>query len=362
MSNRVELLKYLDNLNCFFTPSNSEEYNGIIYANIRSLRKNFNSFILELGQIKCKISIIVLSEIWINSEEIDLYSIPGYNTFHICNDNYRAGGVVCYIDKEINVTNLDINLDTADALTLKISFKNYFFNLICLYRLQNQSVKDFIEEFSVNFANLASNCILIGDINLNLLENSQTTQNYMSMLSSMGFVQAIDCPTRITDQSKTCLDHIFIRHRDLSLFRAAVFDINLTDHCLLGLKISNRRINVCPQNSNTKYQTIKEIIDYAKVKQKIQNINFNSLLLQGDVNYCFNSFHDILGHIIDESKIKKCFNSKLDKARERSPWINSKILSKLDRKKNFIKFLKEDLMTQTLKISSRSFVQLFQMK
>lgn len=86
------------------------------------------------------------------------------------------------------------------------------------------------------------------------------------MMSIVGFVQVFDCRTRITDQSETCMDYIFIRHRYLSLFSAAVFNINLTDHCLFGLKVANRT-KVFPQNSNAKYKTIKEIIDSAKVKQ-----------------------------------------------------------------------------------------------
>lgn len=85
--------------------------------------------------MKSKFSFIVLCETWINTDEVELFNIEGYNSFHCCNDSYRSGGVICFVDEDIIVSNLNINLVTADAIFLKVNFKNVYFNLICLYRL-----------------------------------------------------------------------------------------------------------------------------------------------------------------------------------------------------------------------------------
>lgn len=235
--NNFQSDSYLNSFNSFFEVNDSDVVLDVIYANIRSMRKNFNSLILELDRLNKEIDVIVLCEIWINSDEIELFHIKGYNTFYCCNDNYRAGGVICYIKDYINVTNLNITMMTADVSFLKIKTSNMFFNLLCIYRLHSSSERDYINEITIKLSNLANYSVIIGDINLDILNKSQSTQDYLTMLSGFGFTQIINCPTRITDLSKSCIDHIFIRHKDLSIFSAAVFDICLSDHCLLGLKI-----------------------------------------------------------------------------------------------------------------------------
>lgn len=328
--------------NSFFTDFNNEVSYDIIYANIRSLRKNFNNFILELSQIDKKISIIVLCETWISSDEVELFNIQGYNAYHCSNDTYRAGGVVCFVDNELNVTNLDVKLLTADVLFLKIQFKNMFINLVCIYRLHRFSERDFTDELYSRLISLANYTVLIGDINIDVMDDSLNTQNYLTMLSGLGFSQIVKCPTRITTQTKSCLDHIFIRHKDLTRFHSTIFDIPLTDHCLLGLKIFPSTVNHNQIKLNhCHYMKSQCIINYSLVKQKLQNLDFMDIFGTHDVNIAFNKFHDILCGIINSSMKNVDNNSKLSKAKTISPWINANILSKLHRKKLLFKTVKK---------------------
>jgi len=84
---------------------------------------------------------------------------------------------------------------------------------------------------------IKGNAIHIGDININLLDSSLQMQNYSNLLSNHGFISAMNMPTRITTVSKRRIDHIFIRYKDSSSFKSARFDIEITDHCLLGLTL-----------------------------------------------------------------------------------------------------------------------------
>lgn len=331
--------KYSYSLSSFFTPGVGENCRNLIYANIRSLRKNFYNMMLELSQIKSNISFIVLSETWINSDEVDLYNIQGYNAYHCCNDTYRAGGVICYVAKDINVTNLNIKLNTADTLVLKVEYNKVFFNLICLYRLHCHDKKNFIDEFALTFSNLPNYAILIGDINLDILDNTPTSLSYMAMLSGLGFSQFVDCPTH----SKTCLDHIFIRHRNLSFFESVVFDIDLTDHCLLGLRIVIDEKGKEDGKLNAADSFYKVHFNLKAIKQKLKNVNWTNLFAINDVNVCFNNFHDTLCEAVNSCKTEVNNNSKLNKAKLKSPWINSTLLRKLDRKTNLFKIKKKRL-------------------
>lgn len=50
----------------------------ILHQNIRSLRKNVDVFLADLITSSNLPSIIVLTETWVNSSEIDFYNIPNY--------------------------------------------------------------------------------------------------------------------------------------------------------------------------------------------------------------------------------------------------------------------------------------------
>lgn len=130
----TNLNNYETNLPVFYDTEINITFN-FIYANIRSLRRNFNNFLVELNSIKSKIHCIVLSEIWIKDDEVNLYKIPGFNSFARCNDTYRAGGVICYVNEEANVSQINIEMITADVMVLKVKIKNTFFNVFSIYRL-----------------------------------------------------------------------------------------------------------------------------------------------------------------------------------------------------------------------------------
>lgn len=87
---------------------------------------------------------------WINSDEVELFNNQGYNTYHCCNDNYRAEGVViCYIDTDITVTNLNIKLITSDVLFLK-----FIINLLFKILKKRPYEKQFVQYFNSFSPNL----------------------------------------------------------------------------------------------------------------------------------------------------------------------------------------------------------------
>lgn len=180
-----------------------------------------------------------MSEIWIAFDEIKLYNIPGYNTYAKCNNNYRAGGIQCgcFIEKSILVHQIEIYMLTADGLMLNVRLGNTYFKIFSLYRLQQFSENQFVDELTPIINNLNNNVIYLGDINLNLLRNNNLTQKYQSILNNNGFLSFVNSPTRITPTSKACVDHIFIRSKNTNHFRAAVFDAGITDHYVLCLNI-----------------------------------------------------------------------------------------------------------------------------
>lgn len=327
------------NINTFFSQGSGSDDINILYTNIRSLRKNFNAFLLELSQINTRISIIVLTEVWINSEEASFYKIPNFTMFHCCNDTYRAGGVMCFIAEDIFSLQLTVNFVSADTLLVKLKQGNTYFNLFCIYRLQNVAENLFLEELNAFLATLRNNTILIGDININLLNNSQIVLNYLDILNSYGFAQYVDKPTRITQISETCIDHIFIRNSCLSIFECDIFDIHLTDHCLLGLKMKS--FNKSKKSNCSISNTQMQKLDYVMLSEKLLNYDWAILYNEVEVNVCFNKFMEVLLEAISSCKIENQQPNKLRKAMSISPWINKFLLAKLNKKKKLYKLYKQ---------------------
>lgn len=329
---------YFSTLSAFF----NTELSGLnfIYANIRSLRKNFNSFLVEFNQIKENVHFIVLSEIWINQDEINLYKIPGFNVYACCNANYRAGGVMCYVSKCLDVNQVNVKMNTADVLVLHVQVKQAYFNIFCLYRLQMFTEINFVDELANILNELKNNVILLGDININILNSTQSyVQNYLNLLSNYGFISVINSPTRITTMSKTQVDHIFVRHPNMNLFRSVIFDIYLTDHCLLGLNFNPfSKLNELNASNDTVIQ--RDLINFDLLKMNLEVENWDVCLLSNNVNDVYDAFHDKLLDIISNSKLVVKQN-KFQKAKSVSPWINTNILNRISKRNKLYKLHKK---------------------
>lgn len=117
-------------------------------------------------------------------------------------------------------------------------------------------------------------CIHMGDMNIDLLQHTNTTTNLCNqMVSQHHILNAITCemPTRTTEHSAKIIDHFYtdIPHFE---YKLALLKCSLTDHhiAILGLKSD---IRLPTQKINCKY------IDYEKIINEIAQVNTN------DMNY-----------------------------------------------------------------------------
>lgn len=80
--------------------SSYHAYLKILHQNIRSLRKNFDLFLLKIQSLESLPVVILLTEIWIDKCETTLYQIPEYTMYAKCS-SHRAGGVALYVTNHI---------------------------------------------------------------------------------------------------------------------------------------------------------------------------------------------------------------------------------------------------------------------
>ena len=197
------------------------------HHNIASFNKNGPALAAFLKCLNFKFDIICLSEIRKCSVGIIDKEFPDFHIY-IDNPTLAKGGIALLIRKNKfnNITELDLN----DNFNLKNACdcnNCHIENKWLSFKIDNQKViiggiyrhpKSNLDHFNaalkttINQINDNTLCLLLGDININLLHDTdEKVNNYLNNLFEKNFIPCITLPTRITDHSASIIDHIFIK-------------------------------------------------------------------------------------------------------------------------------------------------------
>ena len=152
-----------------------------VHVNIRSCKKNWDAFQMDLTSSNIDWDIIALTEVNLKENELAAYEMLNYEQISVCRKETRGGGVIIYIKKNKfnNIVHESIKIDKNDALDVTFKFGNDIFNIVVLYRKPASSRIHFIIELkkllkvkgTINNLNI----IFMGDLNLNILKNTVDT-------------------------------------------------------------------------------------------------------------------------------------------------------------------------------------------
>ena len=138
----------------------------IFFANIRSIRKNFDSLIEILEQLEHNFSFIILNETWLENNEIDMFKIDNYDVVSM--PRTRHGGVLLiyyrnYIKASI-IEPLSFIHTCFECVFIDVKINSQNFTLGSLYRppTGNNNITEFIGLFRDKIlVQLPSNDIII---------------------------------------------------------------------------------------------------------------------------------------------------------------------------------------------------------
>jgi hypothetical protein len=339
----------------FSTPVTQTSFLNIVHLNIRSIHKHFDEFISELTLSQFQFDLIILTENHLKSEVP--YDLKDYTTFHAPSVVTEADGVTIFCHKKLN--NLIVK-NFSQIKTLKsgnVSILNFVlhgetYDLISVYRSPSSCPQMFIEnlEYLLNnpeLRNKSSTVIIIGDINIDISSNSRVSNNYLNVLYSNGFHSYVNIPTRVTENSKTCIDHCFIRLKNNTQcnpkIKSAVIEVQITDHYPIVAQIPMETF----QQQHTK-NTLRERIDYDKLYHDLSNETWKEIT-STNVNKKVETFQNIIiKHINNNTMIySKTTNKNTTKLK---PWINDKIINSINERNNLYKKLKANPDNQELKL------------
>lgn len=328
----------LEDLCKFFLSPSKFDFN-VIHVNIRSLRANFDCFLTLISDCIENISAIILSEIWIYSIESSFYSLDGFDSFFCCREDNRSGGVVVYTRSNLNFTNLFTSFNTAEAILLHS--KSYNITLFSIYRNLDFNIDLFTSELRSKISTLTQpNIILIGDINIDILNNEFNTMEYLTILSNFGFFSYVNDPTRLGLNSSTCIDHIFVKTSSLRVV-SGIFQSDLTDHFPI---VCNLHFPRAPHTNTLTLPEYSMSLNYHQFYDYLASYKFNFNFDFGlDQQYQRLIFE--IGNIKNNYKFRKPLRKKC-----KQTWITNDILALIKRKEILFKKHRKypfDLMFKT---------------
>ena len=187
----------------------------LVHFNTRSLSKNLDKIEEFLNDMTRFPDAIAISETKLNSNSSSNNNIPHYNFLH--NDSpTNAGGVGLYIKDTLQFRlrdDLSLNLPNCEDLWIQIKCKMSDIILAVIYRHPNKKISSFQNKICDRISSLESNksnYVICGDININTLENTSKTIDYINALTSIGCKMTIRNPTRFANNcSPSLLDHVY---------------------------------------------------------------------------------------------------------------------------------------------------------
>lgn len=130
--------------------------------------------------------IAILSETWITKNETKFYNFKNYNSIYSCRKR-QGGDLGIFIKKEIEYDIIE-NIESENISCIIVELTKLRFLIFAIYRPPSVSVNDFLNFLDKKLYTLNSNnCIIIGDINIDLLIKNNARERQKSIFISNNF-------------------------------------------------------------------------------------------------------------------------------------------------------------------------------
>lgn len=329
-----EIIEDLTKLNSTFKLTD----NLILCINIRSVTKNFHKLEFLIKQMLCKPLIIICTEAWLKEQNM-FVNLNGYVNYFNESKITKADGVVVYVLDYLvhNIENITIGKTESPTITIVLKdSKPIIINPI--YRSPKYNLKKFSEklfEYIEKNQNI-QNHIVIGDFNVDILDDSVESKEFLGNFFAYGYEPYFKNYTRSEiGQKNTCIDNAYIKTKiNIESFR---LNYRLSDHYCLFLRLNSEQ-------------------QFEKYKSNTNRVN-NKLLIQlsnkfdWSYVYTFKDMDQATEWCVNNIKLlvenSKTSGSKKHKGKK--PWLSKELIKLIDKKEKVYKRLRKNRTNETLK-------------
>lgn len=301
---------------------------NIYHNNIRSIGRNFDELKIVLEQINISFDCIVLTETW-NVTDCSLFSLENYELIYNEGNVNQNDGVIVYVRNGLEYNFSVSALSNIKIVEVNVVVDKETVHITAVYRPPHTNVAQFNKDLYTFFEkkNRFNINVLIGDMNINILESTEFSQEYLNTLSEWGFVSAINRYTRCQGDSKTCLDHIFVQSAlNKENFVPIVYETNISDHFSTVLQIN---VNTVNRENIVKKVLFREYMDGDKLLSLLSKETWNDVLAEKNVNLSTNCFVKTLQCYIAVCTTKVRVNRK---EKKRNVWITDGLVKAVNKK------------------------------
>ena len=235
-----------------------------MHFNIQGLENKCDMLNIDLSTHK--IDILCLSEHWLKQNELQSTAIVNYKLVnYYTRIKMQRGGVCIFAKNDIDIEPLEYDCCIEKHFEICIgvirSMKGGKVYIIAVYRTPDSNFTEFINRLEILFHkiyNKKHSYILAGDVNVNFLENCSEKRSLINFFSSYNMIHHIDCATRITRYSNTCIDNIF---SNCLMNNVEVLHSYLSDHtyqvCKFSMAVNEQNNSNCVYRRNFNDSNLK---------------------------------------------------------------------------------------------------------
>ena len=307
------------------------------------MKTNFTNFISEIVPSNDKFLAIGLCETKMTNATQRVYNIDGYKQY-ANNISSKMGGVCLYISENYSskrLNNLCVATIFFESVFVEVSIGKLNSVIVgMVYRRPGTTKDDFLKKLDEILSIInGRRCIVMGDINLNLLDFNcdDKVRDLVNLFSQFSFVPHVTKPTRVTPSSATCIDHVWSNlgsncARIVNEIYSKIIITDVSDHFPCFISIDKFKIK--HERKTITYRLKGPECD-EKFKESIENADWEDLLRTNDVQLAFSLFNDIVVEFYNDAYplVTKNINTK----HILNPWMTSGIRNSIKTKQKLYK-------------------------
>ena len=338
------------------TNLNPDGYNLVVLQlNIRSMLSNqseLQQLIHTLDNKGTQVDLIPLCETFLNKKTIKLVNVPGYELIASSRESSKGGGTAILIWLNIpykpRLDLVDFAEKDSEMSYIEITTKSGKSIVVgSLYRSPNSSDKVLLDHIQSTVTKVRSEkthkqLILGMDHNFDLLkcDHHRLTKSFLDTMMDLNTLPAITRPTRITSNTATLIDNVFISKQLQKSFDSGLIVENISDHLpIIILMRQTRLTDKSPIEFDSRNLTEEKI---SRIKTELMCVDWNGILNSDDCSENFERFCNKVKDTMDDiAPIKHvCISGKRHFA---EPWMTTGLeTASQNNKKLYLETLRKD--------------------
>ena len=220
---------------------------GVIHQNVQSLGNSVDSVNnLLKNNPNCKV--LCVTEHWKALDELKLLALDDFSlgSFY-CRERGEHGGSAVYVHKNLEyksrnkINKLSVK-NVIECAAVECKLKDTILIIISIYRPPTSNIELFLnilEKFLCDTIDENKKVIVAGDFNIELLKSNEDRTDLLSLLTSFNLEQTIFENTRITANTASCIDNIFI---NCEYVNSLVVEAFISDHAAQKITLNTTDI------------------------------------------------------------------------------------------------------------------------